>query len=390
MPIDADKAIRPYLDYEIEARSPILHDGPEGHTGVGALIDNQATLWAESGHVLVHETGAATPYGPVVYDPLSPGTFYFVGSWVVPFPQHANSDAGEGRRFLSVFIRSFASGGDLEADWEWRILDDSNTVLVTGGSYVDGGRLLQVPLPDPDVHNTGPFFFSLQVAKGIHSHTLRIDSVTAWLRRSPDERNRLDYIELAGSGQAEWRAALDVYTTRCLVATNEILHRNNLRPVVSKGLGPLLHSAAALEGPEPGCIVLRDDEGESNEFPSPYWEWMYFPRQGVRLLRVFCNATTDKETEREVQFSFADYPNDPANGGPLVVDDFGTTYNWNDWLSPGVSGQALLVVPEGAGPFRLRLNLIPSETSTAPVYVHQVHVFEYMDPAAPMGGFGWS
>lgn len=388
MPIDADRAIRPYVDHEIEARSPILHDGSAGHTGVSGMVDNQATLWAESGHMLATEIPHA-----LTYDLPAHTVFYNIGAWVVPIPQWLNDDEDVGRRYLMVFVRSEASGGSAEEDWLWRISRTDNTVLTTGGTWatVQGkvGRLFEVPLPE---HVEGApdgvaFDFVIQLSKKDVAHTLDVLSMQAWVRRSPDERNRLDYIELAGAVQADWRAPLDVYTTRCLAATNDVLYHNNVRSVAGKGFGPPLQVGSAQRmsaSNSAGAIVLRDDGGPSDAYPSRHWEWTYYPRQGVRIVYVHINATTEKASERLVRFHFDGHPNDQT---PHKVDQDKASYNWDQWAAGGTGLDAgrFVRVPEGPGPFRLRLTLLPSETSEAIVYVHQVHVYEGRRRAPAMG-----
>lgn len=377
MPIDADKAIRPHIDYELEARSPILHDGKEGHTGVSGMVDNQSTLWARAGHMLVSEV----PY-LAEYDLALSSTFYTVGTWVCPLPQWLNDAADVGRRYLMVFVAASASAGSTETDWTWRATRSDGTVLTTGGTWTtlegQAGRLLELPIP---AHTEGAvdgrmFDFSLQVFKGAVAHTLTVESVHAWIRRSPDERNRMGYIELADTVQAEWRTALDVYTARSLMAANDIMFCNNTRAVVTKGLGAALEVGKGflLGDGNGGAIILRDDAGAEDVYPSPYWEWLYYPRQGVRTLELAINATAGAvlADERELRASFAGYPNSQTPYKTKVE----ATYNWESWSVGGLSGGRHLLVPEGPGPFRLRLELIPSTTVDTIVYVHQIIVFE--------------
>jgi len=379
-PVTTGGLIQPFPDGAFGPRDSIATTSDK--LGLGELAENQITLWAQSGQMLICET--AVDYN----EPIGLFLNYFA-SYVIQIPRHLNhSVTPAGRRYLEVFVASSTASVEL------RVYPHAGgTILATGApATVDGvaGYFVSIPLPqgdDFDVETT-LFGFILAVYDSLEVGTFNVTSVHGILKRvsgalpEGDESCRPDEWALVHPDQVGGDEAWDVNTARDFVKVNALLYASNIRPVVTKGLcHPIQISngeTTALPTADDYKITLSDDTSGGAAYPSLYHEWLYFPRQGVNQVRVVLNMSRAASVDdRTVVVHFDGHP-----GEILTVDQTTFTPQYvaaTGWR--GIASSVTLDVPTTGAPLRLRVTLV-TQASRPEVYLHHVTLLEGISPVA--------
>lgn len=361
-----DLCIRPYMDNEIEPRAAITDDGPDGYTGADSWVKNQATLWAQSGHYVINEKFFASE------DMTYWGTFVeiYYGAWAFQIPKWMNATVSTGRRYL-YFALQTDPGATPHHTYRIRSADGS-ALLATGvRTSVDGEWviLFEVPLPASSVLTAPATWFEFLLSAewdGVGSGLFDVTGAWGMVQRATavdTDCNNPGVIDLIDPEQLAYGQPLDVYSTRALLATNEVLFASNVRPVVTMGwydggLDDLLDGA--LNG-QPG-IVLGEDYDEN-----PYWEWLYFPRQGITRLRVGLNAIKNTDT-RTLRIGFVGHSMEEVEVSSTTTGP--APGNWT------VRGDLYVEIPPASGPLRFRIGLRADPPTSDYVQLLQLMVHE--------------
>jgi hypothetical protein len=360
--------IRPYRENEFNPRAPILDEGPTpGLTGADGIVSNQATLWAQSGHMVISEKiyldeDIATTWGG--------STNIYYGSWSFQIPKWMNSTSLTFRRYLTLIVDT-----DLGASPTITMTAMTSLGNTTGVRTSYGGRWVtqfDVPLPAsaPLPNDATWFTVTLKaVWSGSGSGTFSVRGVVGYVTRvtgtlNPSANNP-GVIDLVDATQITTQQPLDVHSLRTLHATNEVLFASNVRPVVTLGWWPGGTDDIEDSVPLIGRVYLSDDPTDSEV--NPYWEWAYFPRQGARRLRIGLGAV-ETGTSRELYIGFRDHPDE-------VVIPVTTGFTSNNPAFWQANGNVYLDIPPDDGPLFLRVGLRPP-TATDGVYLMKLMVHE--------------
>jgi hypothetical protein len=359
--LDPQLCIRPWLRNEIEPRARILQDGPDGYTGVNTWRTNMSTLWARSGHPLLTEV---REWGFTMPDTSERA----IASYVVPIPLYLNAQATSGRRYFEVLVRTPHHGS-----LTYRARDINYLLLATGTNVtVLGVQYIRLLIP---VNMTGDLAFILTAQWSGSGHAVvNISEVRGEILKltsigTGNVANRIGYIEHLDTDQTVDQAPLTTYMVRCLTAANTNFFRYNVRPVVTRGLGQPMVS------PDLGGTVKNNAWNIKLKLDAnPYWEYLYYPRQGAETLKIHMNVYGELGSERLV-VHFAGH-----EGAPFTVTATGNTHMPLSWFPYSLNTPLFLRVPPGPGPHRLRVSLAPSAgTSSGWVLISALCVHEVID-----------
>jgi hypothetical protein len=367
---DAQGRIRPYRENEFNARAPIVDEGPSpGLTGTLGIVSNQATLWAQSGHMVISDKMYRTEDLSLTWGANIP--VYF-GSWSFQIPKWMNATSGTWRRFLTFIV-------DTDLGATPTIIMSAHTSLGTtpGARTSYGGRWVtqfDVPLPASAALPNDATWFTVTLSAewdGGAGSTFTVYGVVAYVERvlgtlDPDA-NSSGVIDLVDDKQIKYQEALDVHSVRALLATNEVLFASNMRPVVTSGWWPQGTDDPLDSVPLEPVISLSDDLTDSEV--NPYWEWLYFPRQGVKRLRIGIAAVRLGADNRELYIGFRDVDAEET----VVVTVAATSNDPTYWQH---DGDLFLDVPSSAGPLYLRIGLVADESTFDGVGLMKVMIHE--------------
>lgn len=379
-PTTLNNTIKPFPSGGFSPRNAIART--TAFLGLEELAENQITLWAQSGQMLICET-------PDDYNQPIGLLLNYIGSYLVQIPRHLNdSISTAGRRYLEVFVASNSNTVEMQA------YPHAGGAMLAAGTFItrDGvdGHLINIPLPRPDDFDepTTLFGFILAVYDESEVGTVHVESVYAVLRRvtgalpEGDESCRPNEWALVHPDQVGGDEAWDVNTARDLVKVNSLLYASNVRPIVTKGLcHPIQISNGETTAPpadDPLKITLSDSTTETDVKHCLYHEWLYWPRQGVTRVRVVLNMTRDASVDnRTVVVHFDGYP-----GEAVTVTQTAFTPQYvaaTSWRGLPEADAVELDVPLAEAPLRLRVTLVTQFNRPA-VHLHHVTVLEAISP----------
>lgn len=366
---DNPPRMRPHLQYEFGPRTPITEDGPApGLTGVGGIVLNQATMWAQLGHIVISDKLRVTETVPLA------STQFYYGSWFFQLPKWLNQTGSTWRRYLTFIVDT-----DIGASPVLTMRAITSLGTTTGVRTSVEGRFVtvfEVPLPASAPLPNDATWFGVQLSvewNGTGSAEFTVDGVYGYVKRVEgtldNDANNAGVIDLVDATQIAVDQPLDVHSMRALVATNEVLFASNMRPVVTKGWVP-----GGTD--EPGNVdfipsdshLVLSDAAVVDPPPNPYWEWLYWPRQGATRLRIGLSAIVTGDT-RKLYLGFQDAELKEFTVSATSLSQDGTV-GWQ------ATGNQYLDIPPGAGPFKLRLGLVPDASSTDPVWVMKLFIHE--------------
>lgn len=366
---DNPPRLKPHIQYEFGPRTPITEEGPTpGLTGVGGIVLNQATMWARSGQMLINEKLDVT-------ETIGASGFqFYYGSWFFQIPKWVNQTGGTWRRFLTFIVDT-----DIGASPVLTMRAITSLGTTTGVRTYYEGRWVtafEVPLPASAPLPNDATWFGVQLSvewNGTGSGTFVVRGVYGLIKRVEgtldNDANNSGVIDLVDATQLEADQPLDVHSMRALVATNEVLFASNMRAVVTKGWipGGTDEPGNVDFAPKSAHIVLSDAD-VIDPPPDPYWEWLYYPRQGATRLRYGLAAIKTGDT-RKIYIGFVDAELKEHTVSVTSLSQDGTI-GWQ------ATGDEYIDIPPGSGPFRLRLGLVPDASTTDAVGVVKLFIHE--------------
>jgi len=366
---DASFRFRPYRDGEFDPQRPVIIGAETSgnyRRGTQDIAYNQNTLWGQIGHPLINDaqgvnitlTAAATNYDVAVYK--------------FPIPWYLNSGTSSGRKYLKVSMVASVSAGTATLKGRVGTLAGTTTAGSTFGAAVS-----TVTMNIPIDHGSQYDYVILTLRGTSAGAVVSLYGIFGWI---------LPFTSAAdlGSGTAAYRAdiyhpvdstaqtavnmPLNVHLMRSYNQANEVMYRQNVRPVVTycnqKNYGTLF---AASTGTGQISMVM----GSSASTRQTSREWLYFPRQGVVGLAVFIDAYVSAWASAAdnctVNVGFSGFPPyrftvNKANAfssSTWLVENFGNTIS----------------VPNGPGPYFLQI--YPESNSNKTVNLMGVSIFEY-------------
>jgi hypothetical protein len=369
-PTDALGRVFPARENEFRPRAPMLDEGPSpGLTGIDGMVLNQATLWGQSGQILISEKMYRTEDLGGAW-----GTFdAYYGSWVFQLPKWLNTTALSWRRYMTFIVD--ADLGISPTITMTAVTSLGNTVGVRTSYNGRWVTLFKVPIPGPAPLPNDATWFTITlkaVWSGSGSGTFFVGGVYGFIERVvgtlDGSANSSGVIDIVDNTQLAYQQPVDVHSMRALHATNEVLFASNMRPVVCMGWWPGGTDEPADATPTSWPIELLDDRTDSEA--NPYWEWVYFPRQGAGRLRLWLGAVKGSATNRDIYIAFKGHEEQQ------IIKTISTGSTSNDPAFWQIDGDEYLDIPPDKGPFFLRVGLVPSNATNKSVILMKFFAHE--------------
>lgn len=347
---DAGAKFRPFRHGDFGQRRPIQQGGQTTSPyakGIQDLAYNQLTLWGQTAPVVVDDckegevvcTTADTQYVFALYRHFLPGLL--------------NEDAASGRRYLEVKVTAKCPAS---SKWYLRGVTSDGTTAVAADSNTLGN--LETITMNVELPYSGLDYLLLTMGASDDATTVEIFGVTARVKQVSGNLGTLG--DVAGQYFSPVDSTIEptdtrplhVQFARSLTGANQNLYNRNGRSIVSFcQWGNWGTSIGA--GVTSSLDIFTFSRTNLNQAMTH--EWVYFPRAGVRRLRVFCDAYMVGWTSEagELALGFNDM-------GNAISIDVQTDLGLKDTAFP--TDGDYLEVPPGPGPHFLRLMRVDQES----------------------------
>jgi hypothetical protein len=366
MSYTTDGLFRPLRPGDFQPRRIIQQGGQTSGSytkGIQDLALNQLALWARTAPIVIQDAKHAIV---ACDDPDVPYVFAFYRHFM---PCLLNDTAATGRRFLQVEVTAKAAAG---TEWTPYLYTDAQYIV---GTPSDTSGAVQTTFSLVQIDGDQPDFLILYLSRKGGDDEIDVFEVTARVFQMP--AGALGTLgNVAGEHFSPVDSTLEPVATRALtvqmaqalVEANQNLHERNGRSIVSYcqwcNWGPTAFTPVVSP-----LHVFTFSRTNLNQAESH--EWVYFPRPGVRRLRVFCDAYMIGHVSEEGRLRLGF---DGLDDSLEIEVEKGVAFDAFNWSMSG----GYLNVPQGAsGP--LFLSLVRTDRESPDIKILSLTVQEEIE-----------
>lgn len=376
---DSGLDFRPYRPGDFTYKTPIVLGGQTStpyRRGVEDLAVNQLTLWAQAGHPLVLDAPRPTDSTVTL---TSGATDYDFAAYYFPIPSFLNSGASSGRRYLTVEVRGYVSAGT----WTPKArAGGGGTATGSSGNTVSSIISMDVPI----AQGPGEDYLILTVQGNTGGATFTFESVTAYIKTVSSTTLTAGtttyssgyFHPVDSTVQTAADRPFTVDMARSIIQANDEMFKSNVRQVVNycniANYGTLWGAKGDTEAATGRPLILDGELGGYKRF----WEWLYFPRQGVTGLKIwvdgYVRGWASSGDNVGVTVSLRRLDDGTGVGTPayfsIAKGDFFSSATW-------ASGNNLYITDiEGEGPFIVDIRTRPFAGTSTDVRLTAVSIYE--------------